>query len=365
MQYILIFVWIGFLALVARPLQVKRTVLVEGIEEDRYIWAFAFIAFLPVILMAGFRDRWFADTTLYVSSYLKMPLSISEIPDYMSEVSKDQGFSLLSCILKLFVKDDFRTYLVIIASIQGLILVSFFRKYSTEYMISVFLFVASTDYLSWMFNGIRQFMAVVIILLSSKYIFNKKYIPAIGIILIASTFHKSALLMIPVIFIVQGQAWNKKTILFIFATLIAIAFIGNFTTLMDSALADTQYSNVVMEYTSWKDNGTNPLRVAVYSIPAVISFIQRKKIVESKSAVINICANMSIVSAGLYVISMFTSGIFLGRLPIYCSLFGYILLPWELKNMVDEKTKIYIYVLMIVLYLAFYFFQLHFVWGTI
>ena len=41
----------------------------------------------------------------------------------------------------------------------------------------------------------------------------KKYIPLIAIILLGATFHASALLMIPIIFIVQGKAWNKKSVL--------------------------------------------------------------------------------------------------------------------------------------------------------
>lgn len=47
---------------------------------------------------------------------------------------------------------------------------------------------------------------------------------------------------------------------------------------------------------------------------------------------------MSIVSASIYLVSMFTSGIFIGRLPIYCSLYSYVLLPWEIKHLFNEKT---------------------------
>lgn len=46
---------------------------------------------------------------------------------------------------------------------------------------------------------------------------------------------------------------------------------------------------------------------------------------------------MSIVSAGIYLVSMFTSGIYIGRLPIYCSLYSYVLLPWEIKHLFNEK----------------------------
>ena len=81
-----------------------------------------------------------------------------------------------------------------------------FRKYTPYYIMVVFLFVASTDYLSWMFNGIRQFMAVTIVFSATIFMLKKKYLPLLGVILLASSFHKTALLMIPCVLIAQGNA---------------------------------------------------------------------------------------------------------------------------------------------------------------
>ena len=64
---------------------------------------------------------------------------------------------------------------------------------------------------------------------------------------------------------------------------------------------------------------------------------------------------MSIISTGLYVVSMFTSGIFIGRLPIYFSLYNYILLPWEIENLFTERSKKLVYIGLIGFYLLFYY----------
>lgn len=85
-------------------------------------------------------------------------------------------------------------------------------------------------------------------------------------------------------------------------------------------LEEIQYQNVVSDWQSWHDDGTNLLRVLVYNVPAVLSLVGLKYIHLGKSSVINVCTNMSIATAGFYMISMFTSGIFIGRLPIYFSL---------------------------------------------
>lgn len=38
----------------------------------------------------------------------------------------------------------------------------------------------------------------------------KKYVALIVIILLATTVHSSAFIMLPIIFVVQGKPWNKK-----------------------------------------------------------------------------------------------------------------------------------------------------------
>lgn len=353
-QYILILIWIGLMAIMSKLIYMKQFEFVCGEKVERYRWLFAILIFVPIIWMAGNRG-WFADTGVYITNYQEMPSNLLELPNYVANVSKDKGFSTLSVILKTILGSEYKPYLMVLAAFQGISLVCFFRKYSSDYILSVFLFIASTDYLSWMFNGLRQFMAVTIILFATPLMLKKKYFSVICVILLASTMHQSALLMIPFVIIAQGEAWNKKTLLFIAATLLAVVFVDQFTTLLDDALVDTQYMNVVSDYTSWNDDGTNPLRVAVYSVPALLALLGKKRIRAEHNLVINFCANMAIISMGLYFVSMVTSGIFIGRLPIYCSLFGYILLPWEINNLFTKASKIIVYIGGVAAYIVFYY----------
>ena len=193
----------------------------------------------------------------------------------------------------------------------------------------------------------------------------KKYIPALITVLIASRFHQSALLVIPMIFIVQGEPWNFKTMLVILLAVLAIVYVEQFTTFLDEALEETQYSNVVTDWQSWGDDGTNPIRVLIYSLPAILSFIGLRYIREENDIVINFATNMSIIAAGLYLISMVTSGIFVGRLPIYASLYSQgILLPWEIDHMFNQRSSRIMKLGMILFYLAFYIYQMN-AWGLL
>lgn len=365
-QYILILVWVGLMAIVATGFYRVEFNELTGVEEWRITPLFAFLSFFPIIWMAGHRgwDGYF-DTGLYIRSFWDMPVSLSNLPAYLQTVSKDKGFYALSALIKIVFGSNEEVYFTVIALLQGLCIVKLFRKYSPNFIMSVFLFIASTDYISGMFNGIRQFMAAAIIYAATPLMLKKKYIPLILCVLFASLYHQSAIIMVPIVIITQGKAWNKKTLLFITGILLAITFTGQFTNILNSALQETQYVNVVSDYTAMNDDGTNPFRVLVYSIPCLLSFLLREQISEEPDPLIHLCTNMSIVTMGLYVLSMFTSGIFLGRLPMFCNLFCYILLPWEMEKLLGYQNKKMMNAIMVGCYLLFYYYVIHFQYGLI
>ena len=357
-NYILIIGWVAVMAILSVLTSVKQEETVCGKKEYRWRPVWAVVTVLPLVWMCSQRGG-IMDTGAYLEGYKDMPRAFGGIISYIGTVKKDNGFYFLSAVIKCIVGNRSVVYLFILAALQAGMLFYVYRKYSSRYLVSFFLFIASTDYISWLFNGIRQFLAVTITFIGIKFILDKKYAKAIILILIASLMHQSALLVIPFIFIAQGKAWNKKTLLFMVAVIVIVAGIGQFTNVLDSMLAETQYKNVVSDWQSWNDDGTNALRVLVYAVPSVLSLIGLRFIRNEDDKVINLCTNMSIVSVGFYIVSMFTSGIFIGRLPIYFSLYSYILLPWEIDHMFTKRSARLIYVVMVVGYLGFYLYSVN------
>ena len=365
-QYIMVIIWLGILFLISQIFNVYQREYIYGRKVFRVNWLFAFLAVLPLVYWASVRTGAFFDTNAYIDMFKGMPEHLEEIGTYMASVEKDKGFYFLSALLRVLIGDKARFYLFIVALFQALCLTYIFRKYSSNFFISLFIFIASTDYLSWMHNGIRQFAAVALIFAATDLMIKKKYISMLVIILVASTLHGSALLMIPVIFIAQGRPWNKKTFMAVGGFIIAILFVDKFTNILGILLEETQYVNVISDWESWNDDGTNPIRVLIYAIPTVLSIIGLKYIEDENDPVINLSCNMSIISSLLYFLSAVTSGIFIGRLPIYCSLYSMcILLPWEIEHMFTERSAHIIKVIMIGCFLLFYYFQIHFAWGLI
>ena len=313
-NYILIIGWVAVMAMLSVLTSVKREETVCGKKEYRWRPVWAVVTFLPLIIWCGNRGANVGDTVAYMDGFAKMPESFGSIGSYIETIEKDRGFYFLSAVIKCIVGNHV--------------------------------------------NGIRQFLAVTITFIGIKFILDKKYAKAIILILIASLMHQSALLVIPFIFIAQGKAWNKKTLLFMIVVIVAVAGIGQFTNVLDSMLAETQYKNVVSDWQSWNDDGTNVLRVLVYAVPSILALIGLRFIRNEDDKVINLCTNMSIVSVGFYIVSMFTSGIFIGRLPIYFSLYSYILLPWEIDHMFTKRSARLVYTVMVIGYLGFYLYSM-------
>ena len=333
-----------------------------GRKVKRWDYLPAIILVLPLTLWSGFRGD-VADTYLYRKLFMEESRELMNIPAILLSDGKDKGFTALTIFLKYFIGNSDKLYFTIFAVFQMVCICLVFRKYSSDFWISVFLFVASTDYASWMFNGMRQFVAVCMIFGCFDLMVKKKYIRMILVILLASLIHGSALLMIPIIFVVQGKPWNMRTILMLIGTAVVVLFIDRFTPILSTMLEDTQYDGV-MENEIWVvDDGTNVIRVLVYSVPAIISLFGRKYLDQANNTAVNICVNCSLVTAALYAVSAVTSGVYIGRLPIYTTLMGYISLPWLINHMFNKASAQLVKGVMIVMYVAFYSYQTFVAWG--
>lgn len=344
----------------------KQNVVVLGKQEERWGVLPAILLVLPYIFMAAWRSDNFGDTYVYRKNFFNAPETISQINQYLSEFTKDKGFHILTVLIKTFLGNSDITYFFIIAAFQILAVALVCRRLSCNYWLSIFIFIASTDYMSWVHNGIRQFTAVTIIFAATELIVCKKYFVSVLLIMLAATMHGTALLMLPVIFIIQGKAWNKKTLFCILASILALVFVNQFTNILDTLLVDTQYENVVSDWQSWNDDGTNPIRILVYAVPTILGIVGYKYVKNADDPVINLGIGAGIISTSLGIISMGTSGIFLGRLPIYVSMWSnMIVLPWEINNMFTKESVQIIKVLAVAFYVLFFYYQMHFAWGLL
>jgi len=209
----------------------KRDELVLGKPEIRWRPFAAFFFILPYIIWTGFRGD-VGDTGLYRAIFKNAPSSLSAIPQYISESSKDVGYSVLTVIFKRIFGNQPQLFFLLIAIVSIVCITVIYRKYSSNFWFSIFLFFVSADYISWLHNGMRQFLVAAIVFATIPLILQRKYIWLIIIIALAATLHLSVIIMIPIILIAQGKAWNWKTWIMILLAIVVILFIDQFTDIL-------------------------------------------------------------------------------------------------------------------------------------
>ena len=314
----------------------QKTMLIDGRREQRWYLFNVLLLVTPYILWAGYRAP-VGDTYAYSRSFMISPSSLSELLRTLDPNGKDPGYNVLVTLIKMLGVRNSRTFLLLIAALQILCMSYTFRKYSPNFWISFFLFIASTDYISWAFNGMRQFIAVCMIFAAFGLLVEKRYVWYALVVFLASQIHGSALLMLPLAVVMEGKALNRKTVLLVIATVLFMPFGSNFLPIMTELLADTQYSTSMADDAWLRDDGTSMIRVLVYSVPALIAILRYKYVRQSKNRVMNLCVNASIITMALYLVSAVTSGVYMGRLPIYTTFQSYIALPWLIDQSFEKQ----------------------------
>ena len=335
--------WIGLVALVAYSAKLKRKETVLGQETERYSLLFAVITFLPVFLFVSVGEIR-SDIWAYLDGYDKLSPSISEVfQNWWND--KGPGFTLIEVLIKQVFENNHDAFRIVFALMQSVPLVLVYRKYSVDYVLSVFLFITMGYYSGWMMNGLRQFIAACIIFAATPLLIKKRIVPTILIILLAMTIHTSAMMMIPIALVVWFEPWKKGILISFIVFVVALFIFVNTTDMLNEE---------ILKY----DDGANPIRIVISAIPVVIAFVGRKKIESANNPLINICVNMSVFTMLTFFVATFTNGVGTGRLPIYTGLFNLILIPYLAKNVFDEKISKNIKLFFVIFYIAYFFYSM-------
>ena len=359
-------IWIGVASLVCNYAHGERWELVDGKKEYRTTLFWSIVIFLPVAIGASMRGYHEGDTGTYKAMFEECPTVLAQIPGYIMDASRDNGYVLWEIVFKTAFGNNYRLFLTFNALFCSIIIVWVYRKYSSSYVMSIFLFVAGFDYYQWLFNGMRQFMAACIAFGCLDDLVHRRYRKAVVPFIIAASLHMSVLIIVPCLFFVQGKAFNRRTWMFTFGVIfvgLVLAKAGYLNDIIANLMQSTQYDSVLNEFYETMDSGTNTLRVLVYMIPTLLAVFGLRYIRQEDDPVINFAVNMSVISSGIYVISMFTSAIMIGRLPIYFSLYNYILLPWEITHIFTRRSARVITWAMVGFYLLYNYYQVAIAYG--
>lgn len=310
----------------------------------------AYITMGYIIFWASLRNQ-FVDTAAYISAFNASDADINKAFNVLFAEGKQKGWDFILIMFKVFFSDNYHWWLTLIAIVSGISIMRTLRKYSVNYLYSMYLYVTSLIFL-WMFNGIRQFVVAAIMFRLCDLIVKRKCLLYIIAVLLCSTIHTTILVMLPMYFIVSDTPFKKRMLLFIVAIMFSVFAISPLLETMETVLHDTSYASNLDQFA--EDDGVNPIRVLFKAIPVVMALFKRKEIERINNDFLNVCVNMSTISVGIYIIGIFTSGIMIGRLPLYFDLYNLLLIPYLIK-MIYTKISHQLYWGLGLIYLAFFY----------
>lgn len=317
----------------------SQTITPVHIKPNKFL---VFGAMITLVAISGLRSN-IGDTFNYKNIYIDNDFTW----DYVFS-EKDYGFGILQMILKNNISEDPQIMIFTAALITNVLIVIVFYQYSRMIEISLYVYITGGLFLVSM-NGIRQVLAAAIAFTAIRYLINRNWVKYTIIVLIASTFHQSALVLIPIYFLVRFRAWSKSTVLIILLAVLAVLAFDQFTSLLFKALEDTQYS----DYEQFDEGGSNILRTIVASAPLIIAYFGRKKL-KGIFPASDYIINMAIL--GLIFMLISTQSWIFARISIYFELYNLILISWIVKLFSEKEGRI-LYFGIVICYLIYFYYE--------
>jgi transmembrane protein EpsG len=302
---------------------------------------FAVASVTMMILVSGLRYVR-GDTTTYRHKFELLPLNLA---DALTQRSTEKGFIIYLWLLKN-IWDNSQFFLFVTSVITLSILVYIYYKYSTFIELSIFLFIASGCFGVTM-NGLRQYLAAAVLIIGFKWVVNKRWWVFFLLVMIASSIHTSAIIMLPLYFVLRQRAWTFKTVFLICAAFAFIMFADKLLPFMFDLLEDTKYLSLEKYYVQ-----ASVIRPIVAFIPLALAFIYRVRLKERFHNYIDVVVNFSLLNFFFYLAGTVNNNF--ARLCIYTEFFNYLLFAWILTCIPRKDLRNCMYVALVLVYLAYF-----------
>lgn len=329
-----------FFSLMARyfAIPVFNTASITKISLNKL---YVFGSLLSLAIVSGLRSN-IGDTYYYMHAF--------EVNDFSWENVKNQensGFWILQMLLKSF-SDEPQVLIITTAVITNILIVGVFMKYSRHFELSTYVYITGGLYLVTM-NGIRQSLTGAIVFLATRFLISGNFFAYALVVMFASTLHESALILLPIYFIVRYKAWSRATLMLLIISVSIVIGFEQFSSILFSRLENTQYGH----YREFQEGGANVIRVAVSGAPLLIAFLGRDKLREifPESDYI---VNMALIGFVFMIVS--TQNWIFARFNIYFEMYQLILVGWIVK-LFHEKEQRLVYMGIIVCYFLYYYYE--------
>lgn len=197
------------------------------LEEKSLSRRAVFIPALILVIFFSIRNFTVGTDTITYTKFFREGLFYQ---NYYFNPELEYGYQLVEYSILHFTNNYFWLFLIFSIVVVGGYLLTI-KKYSTNYILSVFIFITFGMY-TFFFNGLRQGVAIAICFFALPFLLEKKLFKYFIVIFIASLFHVSAWIMFIFYFLVHFKVKLEYKIIAItiFSSLISgamIAYLAN------------------------------------------------------------------------------------------------------------------------------------------
>jgi transmembrane protein EpsG len=252
--------------------------------------------------------------------------------------NRDFGFYVMTHLIYQLWPGNFVFYNLVLSMVTYVPAVIFIKRYSKDFHFSILLYISLLLFF-WPFNGARQSIALGITLLGAPFLVEKRLYWFFLIVIIASFFHSTALIIIPITFLSLAKPWSRTILISLVVSVIIIIFLPQLWGTILSVLSFMGQTKLATDYASiGKDNGAHLLRVVVIVLPSIIAFAFRNKL-DTSSVLARIIVNFSLI-AGLFYLFALRMTVF-ARFANYFLLFTTLLVPTFEKIFPPSERGLY------------------------
>ena len=186
---------------------------------------FLFLAFAILFLLSALRSEILGtDLERYVVRYYYY--GNLEFSSFDFSVLSEFGFAIYCKIIYLLSSGNFRIFMIITSFFSLIGVYNFIRDNSNNYYLSILSYFCFGFYF-FTFSGLKQSLAISLVMFSFSFVKKNNIKMFLIIVLLASTFHLSALIVLPAYFVSKFNF--KPSYVPIYIMLILVFYIFRFT----------------------------------------------------------------------------------------------------------------------------------------
>lgn len=230
--------------------------------------------------------------------------------------------------------DNYHIYFFFPAVINSLVIAKLYKRYSCNLTFSFLIFFAIGTYVMFI-AALKQSIAVAILAIAFPYAIDKKYVRFFVLVFLAMMFHTHAFmfLLVPFLF---SKPWGIKTWILLAAVLFGMATYD--TTFGAFMRIGVSMGVNIVDWELFDGHQINVIRILVYSIPAVLALIFRKRLFFNSTRTENLFANMSIVTVFILSLGMVQGANLFARMASYFEVYIAISLPWMINKLFTKQS---------------------------